>query len=138
MNLYLYSRIGYGQKIGLLTYEAGSSRMNHLDVDFWTQDNPSNTFPKPVGSNTQPLLEQSDYAYRNLSFLRLKNINLGYTFPVQMIEKIKANRLRVYLAVDNPFVWTFNNFEGLDPENCYAYDSHRPLTSFVFGLNVSF
>lgn len=138
LNLYLYSRIGYGQKIGLLTYEAGSSRMNHLDVDFWTQDNPSNTFPKPVGSNTQPLLEQSDYAYRNLSFLRLKNINLGYTFPAQMIEKIKANRLRVYLAVDNPFVWTFNNFEGLDPENCYAYDSHRPLTSFVFGLNVSF
>ena len=138
LNVYLYSRIGYGQTIGMLTYEAGSSRMNHIDVDFWTPDNPSKTFPKPVGSNAQPLLTQSDYAYRNLSFLRLKNVNIGYTFSKQVIEKIKASRLRVYLAVDNPFVWTFNDFEGLDPENCYSYDSHRPLTSFIFGLNLSF
>ena len=138
LNLYFYSRAGYGQQIGVLTYEAGSSRMNHLDVDFWTPDNPSKTFPKPIGSNALPLLTQSDYSYRNLSFLRMKNINLGYTFPGELIEKIRANRLRVYLAVDNPFVWTFNQFEGLDPENCYDYGSHRPLTSFVFGLNVSF
>lgn len=138
LNLYFYTRIGYGQVLDLLTYEAGSSRMNHLDVDFWTPDNPSNTFPTPVGSNSQPFLTQSDYAYRDLSFLRLKNINVGYTFPLGMIQKIKANRLRVYLAVDNPFVWTFNKFEGLDPENCLSYSNHRPLTSFVFGLNVAF
>ena len=138
LNVYLYSRIGYGRTIGMLTYEAGSSRMNHIDVDFWTPENPSKTFPKPVGSNAQPLLIQSDYAYRNLSFLRLKNVNIGYTFSKQVIEKIKASRLRVYLAVDNPFVWAFNDFEGLDPENCYSYDSHRPLTSFIFGLNLSF
>ena len=138
LNLYFYSRAGYGRQIGVLTYEAGSSRMNHLDVDFWTPDNPSKTFPKPIGSNSLPLLVQSDYSYRDLSFLRLKNINLGYTFSKELIEKIKANRLRIYLAVDNPFVWTFNDFEGLDPENCYDYGSHRPLTSFVFGLNISF
>lgn len=138
LNLYFYTRAGYGQLCDFLTYEAGSSRMNHLDVDFWTPEHQSKTFPKPIGSNPQPLLVQSDYAYRNLSFIRLKNVNIGYTFPARMIEKIKANRLRMYVAVDNPFVWTFNKFGGLDPENCLSYSSHRPLTSFVFGLNVSF
>lgn len=138
LNLYFYSRFGYGQVIDFLTFEAGSSRWNHLDVDFWTPDNPSNTFPSPVVSNAQPLLVQSDYAYRDLSFVRLKNMNLGYTFSAQQMERIKSNRLRIYMAVDNPFVWTFNKFEGPDPENSLSYYSHRPLTSFVFGLNVTF
>lgn len=138
LNLYFYTRIGYGQVVDYLTYEAGSSRWNHLDVDFWTPDNPSNTFPSPMGSNAQPLLVQSDYAYRDLSFIRLKNINVGYNFPLQLAQKIKANRLRMYVAVDNPLVWTLNKFEGLDPENSLSYNNHRPLTSFVFGLNVAF
>jgi len=146
MNLYFYSRLGYGQVVPYLTHETGSSRFNHLDVDFWTPDNPTNESPKPVGSNSQPFLVQSDYAYRNLSFIRLKNINVGYEFSPKTIEKIKANRLRIYMAVDNPFVWAFNKFEGLDPENGrgfasndgLSYKDHRPMTSFVFGLNVSF
>lgn len=138
MNLYFYTRLGYGEVLPILTHEAGSSRFNHLDVDFWTKDNPTNESPKPIGSNSQNLLIQSDYAYKNLSFIRLKNVNIGYTFMPQIIEKIKANKLRVYMAVDNPFVWTFNKFEGIDPENGISYTSHRPMTSFVFGLNVSF
>jgi TonB-linked SusC/RagA family outer membrane protein len=137
-NAYAYTRLDYGEVIGVLTTEAGSSRLNHLDVDFWTPENPSNTFPKPVNSNSQPLLVQSNYAFRDLSFIRLKNVNLGYTFPTNLLRHFKAEKLRVYLAVDNPFVWTLDKFEGLDPENGKSYGDHRPLTTFLVGLNVNF
>lgn len=135
---YAYTRQNYGEVIGVLTDEAGSSRHNHLVVDYWTPENPSTTFPRPVNSNSQPLLVQSDYAFRDLSFIRLKNINLGYTFPSGRLQAIKAERLRVYFSVDNPFVWTTHKFEGLDPENTKAYGDHRPLTTFLTGLNVTF
>lgn len=138
MNMYFYSRLDYGQVVNYLTFESGSSRWNHIDVDFWTPDNPSNTFPKPIVSNSQPFLVQSDYAFRDLSFIRLKNINLGYTFDSDVLDKLDTKHLRVYLAVDNPFVWTLNKFEGLDPENASSYYSHRPLTLFAFGLNMTF
>ena len=128
----------YGEVLGVLTTEAGSSRTNHLDVDFWTPENPTNESPKPVLSNSQDLLVKSDYAYRDLSFVRVKNINLGYTLPLHVSQKILSNRLRVYFLVDNPFIITGKKYVGLDPENCNSYTDHRPLTSFVFGVNASF
>lgn len=137
-NAFAYTRLNYGEVIGVLTTEAGSSRNNHLVVDFWTPDNPSNTFPLPVNSNSQPLLVQSNYAFRDLSFVRLKNVNLGYTFPSEVLRHFKTETLRVYIAVDNPFVWTFNKFEGLDPENGKSYWDHRPLTTLLVGLNINF
>lgn len=138
LNIYLYARQKYGARLGVLTTEAGSSRTNHLDVDFWTPDNPTNESPKPRISNSQDLLVNSDYSFRDLSFVRLKNINLGYTFNKSITEKICAKRLRVYFSVDNPYVWTKKDYVGLDPENCNSYTDHRPLTSFILGVNVGF
>lgn len=137
-NFYAYTRQDYGSLIGILTFEAGSSRWNALDVDFWTPDNPSNASPRPQGSNAQPLLVQSNYAFRDLSFVRLKNLNLGFTFSKGQLQQIRAEKLRVYVAVDNPFVWTMNKFEGLDPENATNFGDHRPLTTFLLGVNVNF
>ena len=138
LNVYAYTRQNYGEVIGVLATQAGASRHNHINVDFWTPENPSTTFPKPIGSNAQPLLEQSNYAFRDLSFIRLKNINLGYNFKAKSLQKIKAEQIRLYIAVDNPYVWTMNKFEGLDPENMKSYSDHRPLTSFILGVNVNF
>ena len=139
-NFYLYTRQNYGQSLGVLTNQAGSSssRFNHLDVDFWTPTNPSNTFPKPKIADPEPLLAQSNYVYRDLSFVRLKNVNVGYNFPRQLIQKISAENIRIYLAVDNPYVWTLHEIEALDPENCLSFSSHRPLTTFIIGVNINF
>ncbi|MDR1200721.1 MAG: SusC/RagA family TonB-linked outer membrane protein [Tannerellaceae bacterium] len=138
LNIYFYTRQKYGQILGVLTDEAGSTRYNHLDVDFWTPDNPTNACPKPAITNQQNLLVQSDYAYRDLSFIRLKNINLGYTLPKKVSRKFHSERFRVYFMVENPYTWTKSDYVGLDPENCNSYTDHRPLTSFVFGINASF
>ncbi|MCD8044982.1 MAG: TonB-dependent receptor [Tannerellaceae bacterium] len=138
LNLYFYTRQNYGAILGILTDEAGSTRYNHQDVDFWTPENPSNTFPKPRITNPNDILVNSDYVFRDLSFVRLKNMNLGYTIPRRVSGRFYAERLRVYFMVDNPFVWTKSDYPGLDPENGNAYTDHRPLTSFIFGVNVSF
>jgi TonB-linked SusC/RagA family outer membrane protein len=138
LNIYFYTRRKYGQVLGVLTDEAGSTRYNHLNVDFWTPDNPANACPKPAITNSQNLLIQSDYAYRDLSFIRLKNINLGYTLPKKVSRKFHSERFRVCFMVENPYTWTKSDYVGLDPENCNSYTDHRPLTSFVFGINASF
>ena len=138
LNIYLYTRQNYGAVLGVLTDEAGSTRYNHLDVDFWTPENPTNACPKPEITNPQSLLTGSDYAYRDLSFVRLKNINLGYTLPKEISQKFHSEKFRVYFMVDNPCTWTKGDYVGLDPENCNAYTDHRPLTSFIFGINASF
>lgn len=138
LNIYFYTRQKYGEVLGVLQDEAGSTRYNHLDVDYWTPDNPTNACPKPTITMAQDLLVNSDYAYRDLSFIRLKNINLGYTLPKEISQKFRSSRFRVYFMVDNPYTWTKSDYVGLDPENCNTYDDHRPLTSFIFGVNASF
>ncbi|MDR2920024.1 MAG: TonB-dependent receptor [Tannerella sp.] len=138
LNVYFYTRQNYGAVLGVLTDEAGSTRYNHLDVDFWTPDNPSNACPKPAITNPQNLLVESDYAFRDLSFIRLKNINLGYTLPKDISRKFHSEKFRVYFMVENPYTWTKSDYVGLDPENCNSYTDHRPLTSFIFGINASF
>lgn len=137
-SMYFYSRLNYGSVLSVLTTEAGSVRTNHLNVDFWTPENPTNESPKPRISNSQDLLTTSDYAFRDLSFVRLKNINIGYTLPLSVTQKFLCNKLRVYLMVDNPYIFTKKDYVGLDPENCNSYLDHRPLTSFVFGINAQF
>ncbi|MDR1161252.1 MAG: TonB-dependent receptor [Tannerellaceae bacterium] len=138
LNIYFYTRQKYGQVLGVLTDEAGSTRYNHLNVDFWTPGNPANACPVPAITNQQNLLVQSDYAYRDLSFIRMKNMNVGYTLPKEVSGKFHSERFRVYFMVENPYTWTKSDYVGLDPENCNNYTDHRPLTSFVFGINASF
>jgi len=59
-NMYFYTRQSYGQVLPMLTIEAGSTRYNHIDVDFWTPDNPTNASPKPRITNPQDLLVQKN------------------------------------------------------------------------------
>ena len=73
------------------------------------------------------------------SFLRLKNLNLSYSFPAELLKKTRIIRgLRVYAQAQN--LLTFTNFSGLDPEgttNLYA--AQYPMSrQFTFGLDLMF
>lgn len=77
----------------------------------------------------------SDYFVRNASFLRCDNITLGYTWPELLNNQM---RLRLYGAVQNPFVIT--KYKGLDPEVFNGIDNNiypRPVT-FSVGVVASF
>jgi len=136
--IYMYTRQDYGSRIGVLTDQAGCVRYNSINVDFWTPQNPTNAYPQPTPTATQDLLVNSDYSFRDLSFVRLKNINFGYTLPESVSRKILSKKVRMYLAVDNPYIWTKRDYVGLDPENCNATSDYRPLTTFLVGINAKF
>lgn len=80
------------------------------------------------------------------SYIRLKNISLGYTFPKKTIDKLGLSNLRIYANIQN--LLTITGYDGYDPEigastssvNVYGLDNGRypSPTVYSFGLNVSF
>lgn len=139
LTLNFYGRLDYGGRIGVLSDQGGrsSARYGQLDINYWTKDNPSTEAPKPAKTEPDSRVANSTYAYRDLSFIRLKNIVLGYN--VKNKGNLPFRNARMYLSIDNPYVFAFEkNFEALDPENCTSFSDHRPLVSFVLGLNVNF
>lgn len=78
--------------------------------------------------------KMSDYWLKNSAFLRVKNINLGYTFPKALISKVNLKGLRVYFNVDDPFCFD-NYLKGWDPE---AGASTYIARTWTFGLDLKF
>jgi len=75
----------------------------------------------------------------NASFLRLKNLSLGYTLPASLLERTKVlSSARVYVQAQNLF--TFTDFSGMDPESSSnVYKAQYPMTrQFTFGLECTF
>lgn len=94
-------------------------------------------------------MEQGDkyihsWAVEDASFLRLKNISLGYNFPKKIIRKFSVQRLRLYFTASNLFVWT--PYSGFDPETSVSgngltrgvdFGSYPRSRSFVLGFNLT-
>ncbi len=84
--------------------------------DRWTPENPSETMPRMYWGwdDAGKTSRNSTYFLRDATFLRMKNIAVGYTIPKYVVERIGLNRARVYFSGDN--LLTFTQFPGLDPE----------------------
>lgn len=106
-----------------------------LKFNYWTEDNPTNDFPRPEKSfsSSDPRLESLGYV--DGSYLKIKEITLGYSLPKTWISKINASKVRVYCSLKNFF--TFSHFDNYDPER--GGPLSYPMTKqAVFGLNVEF
>jgi len=107
------------------------SRNNQLKVDYWTPTNPTNAFPRP-DATTDRTLFSSTLAYMDGSYIKARSINLGYTFPTEMLSKLGLKSLRVYLQAVNPFViyspFVKDGF-GPDPEGNGYGGAIAPLNS---------
>ena len=78
----------------------------------------------------------STYFGENGSFLKLRNIQLGYNVPQAWAQKMKMERLRLYVSAQNVLTIKSKEFTGVDPENPnYGYPIPLNVT---FGVNVSF
>lgn len=107
-------------------------------LDRWTEDNPNPYAFSPrlsYGSNTNNY-QTSTWWLRDASYLRLKNVEIGYTLPDRWAKKIFANSLRVYLQGVN--LLTFSKFysDFWDPET--GADSYPMQRTIFLGVNVSF
>lgn len=77
---------------------------------------------------------QSDFWVQDKSYLKIRNIQLGYTIPKDLLSSLSVSRLRLYVGLENFF--TFTNWKGLDPEvSGVAYPTMKQV---VFGANLSF
>ncbi len=106
----------------------------------WTEERYKNgekiTYPAISTTKTVSHTE-NDFFIQNRSFLRLKNIELGYTLPERFLSKVGVKALRVYVSGQNMFVWDNLRITHVDPEqnNSYGY----PITKNVtLGLNINF
>ncbi len=78
------------------------------------------------------------WRYHDTSFVKVKNICLGYTFPKSWMQKIHVKSLRLYVNVINPFCWT--DYEGFDPEWASAtlVNGGPASVTYQFGANLKF
>ncbi len=113
-NMFWTSR--YGNKIYNNVYK---STLNFTvdnipaDVHPWTWDNPSDEYPRMYANSTSNNLA-SDRILEDGSFLRLKNLQLGYSLPHHISRKFFVERLRVYVSAQN--LWTITKYKGYDPD----------------------
>jgi TonB-linked SusC/RagA family outer membrane protein len=106
----------------------------------WTEENPSNRYPRLAESvHNFPATDVpgvQTYLY-NASYLRLKNIEVGYTFPTSWLSRIGVTNARVYVNAQNLF--TISNVPQIDPENTEQEGWTYPqMKSFNFGLSLQF
>jgi TonB-linked SusC/RagA family outer membrane protein len=106
----------------------------------WTPENHSTTMPKIyVADGYAPVqYYASTYFLKDASFMRLRNVQLGYNLPVATIAKAGIKSLRVYFTADN--VFTISKFPGLDPERVGDgnYVTYPQTKTYTFGALVQF
>jgi len=134
---------------------ASLSSVNSQDMDhnklvswaenYWTPENASTKFVRYDASNTNLNDQISTFWIEDGSFLRIKNIQIGYTVPAKECKKISVSNLRIYASASN--LYCFTKYQGRDPE---SFMSTTPLTSgtdngsytipksFTFGLQIGF
>ena len=166
-NAFFYG--SYGNKIfnyqarNLESFQApGFVGIQNVSVDYyenhWSPTNPSNRYARVNYNDDVSANNVASSVYvENGSYLRLRNVTLGYTLPADVAKKLTLNRVRIYLAAQNLF--TFTKYSGLDPEigqptgtdpNNNNSSASNPTASgvdvgtypssrfFTMGLNVTF
>jgi TonB-linked SusC/RagA family outer membrane protein len=137
-SFFVYTRQGVQFRNSLLQGtmgELGSDRYNHLNLNYWTETNPTNDYFGVWQGN--PYREAIQY--KNADFWRLSNITLGYTLPKAMLNTIKFSNLRFYLQANNPFVFMKEKNIWMDPEfNSGTYQDDVPNAVYSFGVSASF
>ena len=119
----------------LTTFENGgdlTAKRNGIRRNYWTQNNPSNEAPAP--NMTQAPAYISSLGYQDASYVRLRNVTFGYTFPRTLISKAYMQSLRLYMTLSN--FWTKTDVQAYGPEQTPG-DYPEPRT-VLFGLNVTF
>ena len=109
-------------------------------LDAWSFDNPDSDIPAMTNVMTNNEQRMSTYYIEDGSYLKLRNIELGYTFPAKITNKMMMKNLRVYASARNVFTlkkfWGDDQFTSFDPEMS-GYGYLTPFT-MTFGLNVTF
>ncbi len=127
-----------------------AGRYQQIKVDYWTPNNPTNEFPQPNKDQEFPV-NNTAIIYFDGTFIKLRNINFGYTFAPKIVQKLGMESLRLFSSIQQPFIWaTFRSkYNGVDPESSAEINGVNNSSSInngvtpatrimTFGLNVKF
>lgn len=130
LSVFVYGRMGYLYDTG---GENEGAKGSQRAINYYTDNNTNAEYQKPIysagtGDSYYPIL-----GYRNGSFLKIRNISLGYNFPEDLTQKIGLSKMRLYLQATNPgMIFSKVKWTDLDTQTTA---SNR---GFTMGLNVQF
>ena len=143
--------VQFSYSVGGLVYDSGyaavmtppgtSTGSNiHKDMlDAWTPENTSSSIPR-FQYLDENIAAQSDRFLTDASYLNFQSAQIGYTFPQSIANKLKVNRLRLYVLCDN--LVYFSARKGLDPRYSFTgttnYAVNSPVRTLSGGINITF
>ena len=144
LSAFVYARLGQTIRSNFhLSNNTLFGRYNNIDVDYWTPSNPTNEFPRPNQNQEFPKNNGSISLFDG-SFVKVRNINLGYNFDARTAEKLKMSSLRIYTSIQQPFLFSsfVSKYKGVDPETDITQTldgAGNPSTYTVsFGVSARF
>ncbi|WP_405573468.1 SusC/RagA family TonB-linked outer membrane protein [Winogradskyella sp. Asnod2-B02-A] len=127
------------------SYERFLTYSNKPDfyLDRWTGEGTSNSVPRASNTASNNFLF-SDFYVEDGSYLRIQNIQLGYSLPKEVLDNLKLDKIRIYVAINN--LYTFTKYKGYNPDVSNSsplgagvdYGQYPQTRTFTTGINVSF
>jgi len=138
LSVFIYTRQGVQFRNNLLSGtmgDLGSNRYNGLNLNYWTESNPTNEYYGVWQGNPY----RNAINYKDASFWRISNITLGYTVPTVLLNRISFSSLRLYVQANNLAVFAKERNMWMDPEfNSGTFQDDVPNAILQFGVSASF
>ncbi|MCI6617383.1 MAG: TonB-dependent receptor [Prevotella sp.] len=139
LTVYMMARIGQtfqSSLLGRYTAKSGITTNQLAGVDYWTVDNQGAYYPAP-GVGDDQSAGYDAFTYFDGSFMKIKNVTIGYTLPESVSKKALIQKARLYFTAYNPWIVCSSRLKGTDPET-NGNDSFPTYKQFVFGVNLTF
>ncbi|RCW33265.1 TonB-linked SusC/RagA family outer membrane protein [Marinilabilia salmonicolor] len=132
---------GYMDFDAIGTVNGDASKPSAIWADSWTSDRPNTSVPRAIANLYGPSMPQNqttEYWLRSTNYLRLKNLQIGYNIPKNVLSRLGVSKARIYYSGQNLFTVT-DYLKGWDPEAPSGRGSGYPVVMVnSFGVNVSF
>ncbi len=125
----------YTNEITYAFFNGGKVLNKHLDR--WTPENTSASYPR-ITKDSQINYSISSFWLQDASYVRLKNLTIGYNLPESLLNKIKIERVKIYITGENLFTFTGLE-EGIDPEGSSGRGAYYTnMKKLSLGLKMTF
>lgn len=118
-------------------FSIGATSRGFAYIDYWTPENPTNAFPRPDLTFSNNDISLSGLSYEDASFLKVRDITLGYTLPKNVLKAAKISNVRLYCTMKNFFQFNNLSCDGYDAERLGGY-GYPTTKQVVIGINVDF
>lgn len=130
LSVSMYARWGFTIATGA---ESLQGRFAQRVLNYWTPDNPTNDYPSPNYNSAAGDTYKSSMNYQDASFIKIRNISLGYTFTDKVIGKLRMSNCKVYAQITNPGL-LYSKVSWIDPD----LGGSTFNRGIVLGVNIGF